>query len=129
EYPLMLFGLPAAALAMYLRAEPSRRKAVGGVMLTAALTSIITGITEPIEFAFIFVAPILFVFHVGAAFVSGVLTTLFDIHLGYTFSASLIDFVLGFFNQKNSWLLFLVVGPAISAVYFGVFYYVIGALD
>lgn len=129
EFPLMLFGLPAAAFAMYLRAEPSRRKAVGGVMLTAALTSIITGITEPIEFAFIFVAPILFVFHVLAAFISGLLTNAFDIHLGYTFSASLIDFVLGFFNQKNSLMLFAVVGPLVAGVYFGVFYFTIGALN
>jgi len=129
EFPIMLFGLPAATLAMYLRAPANRRKAVAGVMLSAALTSIITGITEPIEFAFIFVAPILYVFHVLAAFASGLLTSFFDIHLGYTFSASLIDFGLGFFNAKNSAYLFLVVGPAISALYFGVFYYAIEKLD
>ncbi|MGE0634509.1 MAG: glucose PTS transporter subunit IIA [Pseudobdellovibrionaceae bacterium] len=125
EFPLMLFGLPAAAMAMVLRAEKSKRKAVFGVMLAAALTSIITGITEPIEFAFIFVAPLLFVFHVLAAFLSGVLTNAFDIHLGYTFSASLIDFGLGFFNQKNSMWLILVVGPFISLLYFSVFYFAI----
>ena len=129
EFPMMLFGLPAAAFAMYLRAAPARRKAVGGVMLSAALTSIITGITEPIEFAFIFVAPFLFVFHVIAAFVCGVLINTFDIHLGYTFSASLIDFVLGYFNQKNSHYLFFVVGPIIALMYFGVFYWAIGRFD
>jgi glucose-specific phosphotransferase system IIA component len=129
EYPIMIFGLPMAAFAMYLRAPESKRKAVGGIMLTAALTSIITGITEPIEFAFIFVAPILYVFHVIAAFISGLLTGLFDVHLGYTFSASLIDYVVGFFNQKNSSYFWFLVGPAVGATYFGVFYWLIGLLD
>ncbi len=126
EFPIMLFGLPLAALAMVLRAPVDKRKAVGGVMLSAALTSIITGITEPIEFAFIFVAPLLFVLHVCLAFLSGVLTQQFDIHLGYTFSASLIDFIVGFFNQKNSWALWLIVGPLIGSGYFFGFYYLIG---
>ncbi|MBT7610494.1 MAG: PTS transporter subunit EIIC [Bacteriovoracaceae bacterium] len=122
EFPIMLFGLPAAAYAMYLRAPKDKRTAVGGIMLSAALTSIITGITEPIEFAFIFVAPLLYVFHVGAAFCSGLLTNAFDIHLGYTFSASVIDYVVGFFNQKNSSMLWMVVGPAVAAIYFTAFY-------
>lgn len=129
EFPLMLFGLPAACLAMVLRAEKSKRTAVAGVMLSAALTSIITGITEPIEFAFIFVAPLLFVFHVLFAFASGMLTGWFDIHLGYTFSASAIDFVLGFFNQKNSLTLFTVVGPLVGLTYFLSFYWAIGAFN
>jgi glucose PTS system EIICBA or EIICB component len=129
EFPIMLFGLPAAAFAIYLRAAPSKRKAVGGVMLSAALTSILTGITEPIEFTFIFVAPLLYVFHVVTAFFSGYLTGLFDIHLGYTFSASAIDYVLGYFNQNNSSYLFTVVGPTIAALYFTVFYTLIGFFD
>lgn len=129
EFPMMLFGLPAAAFAMYKRARPEKRKAIGGVMLAAALTSIVTGITEPIEFAFIFVAPVLFVFHIVLAFISGQLTTFFDIHLGYTFSASLIDLGLGFFNQKNISYLFLVVGPLMAASYFLSFYYTIGWLN
>ena len=129
EFPIMLFGLPMAALAMVLRAKPERRKAIAGIMVSAALTSIITGITEPIEFAFLFVAPILFVFHVLLAFLSGVLTYQFDIHLGYTFSASLIDFVLGFFNQKNSMSFWLIVGPIMGALYFGVFYTLIPMLN
>lgn len=129
EFPIMLFGLPMAALAMVLRAKPERRKAIAGIMVSAALTSIITGITEPIEFAFLFVAPILFVFHVALAFLSGILTYQFDIHLGYTFSASLIDFVLGFFNQKNSLSFWLIVGPVIGALYFGVFYTLIPLLN
>ena len=129
EFPIMLFGLPAAALAMVMRALPSRRKAIAGVMLTAALTSIITGITEPIEFAFIFVAPLLYVLHVALAFVAGFLTQFFDIHLGYTFSASLIDFILGFFNQKNSQYLWFVVGPIMALLYFVGFYGLIGIFD
>jgi glucose-specific phosphotransferase system IIA component len=129
EFPLMLFGLPAACLAMYLRAPQNRRKAIAGIMISAALTSIITGITEPIEFAFIFVAPVLYIFHVCAAFLSGMLTGHFDIHLGYTFSASLIDYVVGASNMKNSQYLWLVVGPAIAALYFGVFYWLIGLMD
>lgn len=128
EFPIMLFGLPAAALAITMRAEPARRKAIAGVMLSAALTSIITGITEPIEFTFIFVAPLLYVFHVLGAFLSGFLTGYFDVHLGYTFSASLIDFVLGYFNQKNSLWLFAVIGPVIGLLYFGTFYWLIEAL-
>jgi len=129
EFPLMLFGLPAACFAMYLRAPETRRKAIAGIMISAALTSIITGITEPIEFAFIFVAPILYIFHVCAAFLSGLLTGHFDIHLGYTFSASLIDYIVGASNMKNSQYLWLVVGPAIAVLYFGVFYWLIGLMD
>ena len=126
EFPIMIFGLPAAALAMTLRARPSRRKAIAGIMLSAALTSIITGITEPIEFAFTFVAPPLYIAHAAIAFLGGYLTNLFDIHLGYTFSASLIDLALGYFNEKNISMLFLVVGPIVAIVYFSVFYWAIG---
>ena len=129
EFPIMLFGLPAACFAMYLRAPETRRKAIAGIMISAALTSIITGITEPIEFAFIFVAPILYIFHVAAAFLSGMLTGYFDIHLGYTFSASIIDYVLGVSNMKNSQYLWLVVGPIIAVLYFTVFYWLIGMLN
>lgn len=129
EFPLMLFGLPMAAFAMYLRARPENRKAIGGMMLSAALTSIITGITEPIEFAFIFVAPVLYFLHVALAFLSGALTAFLDIHLGYTFSASLIDLGLGFFNQKNVWALGLIVGPLMAVLYFGSFYALIGWMN
>src|SRR5690606_29242884 len=101
EYSMMIFGLPAAALAMYKAAPVERRKSIAGVMLAAALTAIITGITEPIEFAFIFVAPILFAYHIVLSFASAYVASLFDIHLGYTFSASTIDLILGAFNAKN----------------------------
>lgn len=128
EFPIMLFGLPAACIAMWLRARPQNRKAVGGVLLSAALTSIVTGITEPIEFAFIFVAPLLYVFHVCGAFISGLLTNLFGVRAGYTFSASLIDLVLSYFNSANI-IYFLVVGLIIGALYFVVFYFTIKIFD
>jgi glucose-specific phosphotransferase system IIA component len=121
EFPIMLFGLPAACAAMVLRARPEKRKLIAGGLTAAALTSIITGITEPIEFSFIFVAPLLYVFHVVAAFLSGVLTQSFDIQLGYTFSASVIDLFLGWSNQKNA-LSLLIVGPIVAAAYFTAFY-------
>ncbi len=129
EYSMMLFGLPAASLAMYLRAKTTKRKAIGGVMLAAALTAIITGISEPIEFAFIFVAPILFLYHIVLTFASAVVTSMLDIHLGYTFSASLIDLFLGAFNAKNQGYLFLIVGPLTGLAYFLSFYFTIGWLD
>lgn len=129
EYPMMIFGLPAASLAMYLRAKTLKKKAIGGVMLAAALTAIITGISEPIEFAFIFVAPILFLYHIVLTFISAFASSALDIHLGYTFSASLIDLFLGAFNQKNSSLLFFLLGPLTAAAYFTSFYFTIGWLD
>jgi glucose-specific phosphotransferase system IIA component len=129
EFAMMIFGLPAAAFAMYKRAHTSKRKAIGGVMLAAALTAIITGISEPIEFAFIFVAPVLFIYHIILTFLSAYASSLMDIHLGYTFSSSLIDLVLGAFNQKNMLSLFLILGPLTSLAYFFSFYFTIGWLD
>lgn len=129
EYPMMLFGLPAASLAMYLRAKTTKRKAIGGVMLAAALTAIITGISEPIEFAFIFVAPVLFLYHIVLTFISAFASSSLDIHLGYTFSASLIDLFLGAFNSKNQNLLFFILGPLTFAAYFASFYFTIGWFD
>lgn len=128
EYPMMLFGLPAACLAMWLRAKPHKKKLVSGIFLSGALTAIITGITEPIEFAFIFVAPLLFVVHIGLTFLSGMLTTYFGIRAGYTFSASLIDLVLSYFNAENLPYMVL-VGLIIGALYFISFYVLIGIFD
>lgn len=126
EYPLKIFGLPAAALAIYLRALPKHKKAIGGVMLTAALTSIITGITEPIEFAFMFVAPILYVAHISLAFVGGMLMNLFQVRLTETFTSSLIDYIVSIStgNAGNPWAL-LPVGIVIGLAYFFAFYYLI----
>lgn len=127
EYPLMLFGLPAACLAMYLRAKDKVK--VAGMLTTAAITSFLTGITEPIEFLFIFVAPLLYVFHVAAAFISGLLTNYFNIRLGYTFSASTIDYFLGITNAGNPIKFWLIVGPIIAVLYFVVFYLTIPMFD
>ena len=130
EYPLKIFGLPAAALAIYLRALPKNKKAIGGVMLTAALTSIITGITEPIEFAFMFVAPVLYIVHISLAFVGGLLMNLFGVRLTETFTSSLIDYAVSITtgNAGNPWML-LPVGLVIGALYFAAFYYLIKKLD
>ncbi len=126
EYPLKIFGLPAAALAIYMRALPKHKKAIGGVMLTAALTSIITGITEPIEFAFMFVAPILYIAHISLAFAGGLLMNLFQVRLTETFTSSLIDYIVSIStgNAGNPWAL-LPVGIVIGLGYFFVFYWLI----
>lgn len=128
EYPILMFGLPGAALAIIAAAKKEHRKKVSGIMISAALVSFLTGITEPIEFSFIFVAPILFVFHILAAFSSGIITSLLHIRLGYTFSASMIDYVLGYKFSENP-LLIWPVGIVYFALYFAVFYSVIKAKD
>lgn len=130
EYPLKIFGLPAAALAMYLTAKPEKKKAIGGVMLTASLTSIITGITEPIEFAFMFVAPILYVTHVSLAFVGGLLMNLAHVRLSETFTSSLIDYFVSIAtgNAGNP-LMILPVGIVMFVLYFGTFYFFIKKFD
>lgn len=130
EYPLKIFGLPAAALAIYLTAHKKNKTAIGGVMLTAALTSIITGITEPIEFAFMFVAPVLYVAHISLAFVGGLLMNLFNVRLTETFTSSLIDYVVSIStgNAGNPFML-LPVGIVIGLAYFFVFYFLIKKFD
>jgi PTS system glucose-specific IIC component len=127
EYPIMLFALPAACLAMYLRAK--NKVKVAGMLSTAALTSFLTGITEPIEFLFIFVAPPLYLFHVAGAFISGLLTNYFNIRIGYTFSASAIDYVLSLSNLGSPWMFWLVVGPIMAVLYFAAFYVTIPLFD
>lgn len=124
EYPILMFGLPAAALAITLAAKSENRKKTAGMMITAAAVSFFTGITEPIEFSFIFAAPELFLFHVLAAFTSGIVTSYFNIRLGYTFSASFIDYILGYKFSSNG-LLLIPVGIAYFLFYFLVFYFVI----
>jgi PTS system glucose-specific IIC component len=128
EYPILMFGLPAAALAMILASRKENRKKILGIMGSAALVSFFTGITEPIEFSFIFVAPFLFLFHIFAAFISGLVTSYFDLRLGYTFSASFIDYLLGY-NYANKPLFLLVIGPVFFAMYFLVFYFYIKYKD
>ncbi|ABK62401.1 MULTISPECIES: glucose PTS transporter subunit IIA [Clostridium] len=128
EYPILMFGLPAAALAMILAAKKENRKKISSMMISAAFVAFLTGITEPIEFSFIFVAPILFVFHVAAAFLSGLLTSFLKIRLGYTFSASFIDYVLGFKFAGRPWLIWI-VGLGFFILYFVVFYFTIKLLN
>ncbi|KEI13057.1 PTS glucose transporter subunit IIA [Clostridium novyi B str. ATCC 27606] len=128
EFPILMFGLPGAALAIIAAAKRKNRKKVSGIMISSAFVAFLTGITEPIEFTFIFVAPILFVFHVFAAFLSGIVTSILKIRLGYTFSASFIDYILGLKFAGRPWLIWL-VGIAFFALYFVVFYFVIKTMD
>jgi PTS system N-acetylglucosamine-specific IIC component len=121
-FPVMMFGLPAAALAITHTASPARRKVVGGIMLSAAFTSFLTGVTEPVEFAFIFVAPLLFAIHAVLTGISLWLADLLNIHIGFGFSASFIDFMLNFgkSNTQNPWLIW-VVGAVYAVVYYVIF--------
>ncbi|HAZ14173.1 MAG: PTS glucose transporter subunit IIBC [Bdellovibrionales bacterium GWA2_49_15] len=127
-YLFKMWGLPAAALAIWHQAKPEKRKVVGGIMISAALTSFLTGITEPIEFAFLFVAPILYGFHAllsGAAFA---LCVALGIKHGTTFSHGLIDYIVLFSRSSNA-LWFLVIGPIWGLLYYGLFTFVIKKFD
>ncbi|ELQ08401.1 PTS system transporter subunit IIBC [Pseudomonas fluorescens BRIP34879] len=123
-FPVMLFGLPAACLAMYRNALPERRKVMGGILLSMALTSFLTGVTEPIEFAFMFLAPFLYLIHAVLTGLSMAVTNLLNIHLGFTFSGGFIDMVLGWGKSTNGWLVFP-VGAAYAVIYYSVFSYCI----
>ena len=115
-----MWGLPAAAIAMWHAAKPENRTRVGGIMISAAMTSILTGITEPIEFSFMFVAPVLYGIHAvltGAAFA---IMNLLGAHLGYTFSQGGIDFLLYYALDTKPWLTFI-LGPMYAAIYYVVF--------
>jgi len=119
-FPMMIFGLPAACLAMYRNALPDQRKLIGGILLSMALTSALTGVTEPIEFAFMFLAPMLYVVHALLTGLSMALANLLNIHLGFTFSGGAIDMALGWGKSTNGWLLFP-LGLAYAVVYYVVF--------
>lgn len=127
-FPIMMFGLPAAALAMYMTAKDENKKAIGGVLFSAALTSFLTGITEPIEFAFMFVAPVLYVVHAVLTAISAYVVTLLGIRDGFTFSAGLIDYILNY-NIATNPLLLLVVGVVFGVIYYFVFVALINAMD
>lgn len=116
-FPVMMFGLPAACLAMYRNALPERRKAVGGLLLSLALTSFLTGVTEPIEFTFIFLAPVLYAIHAVLTGISMVVMDALGVKLGFGFSAGLFDYVLNY-GLATKPLLLLPVG----AVYFWIYY-------
>jgi PTS system N-acetylglucosamine-specific IIC component len=127
-FPVMMFGLPAAALAIAHCARPERRAAVTGMMLSLALTSFMTGITEPIEFAFLFIAPALYGVHAVLTALSLAVTWLLGVHHGFTFSAGAIDYVLNWHYAARP-LLVLPVGLVLAAVYYGVFRFAIVRFD
>ena len=127
-FPVMMFGLPAACLALYRAARPERRKAVGGMFFSLALTSLLTGVTEPIEFSFMFLAPVLYAIHAVLTGVSMWLTDALGMHLGFGFSAGLFDYVLNF-GKATRPLMLVPVGLLYFAVYYGVFSFAIRKLD
>lgn len=122
EFIFMIFGLPGACLAMYQCAKPEAKKKVGGLLLSAALTSMLTGITEPVEFSFLFAAPLLFTVHVFLAATCFVVAQFFRIAIGFTFSAGFVDFFLfGIIqgNAKTNWIMVVVLG----IIYFIIYYF------
>lgn len=129
-FPIMMFGLPAACLAMVVAAQAHRRKAVAGLLVSAALTSFLTGITEPIEFAFVFVAPVLYGVHAVLTGTSMMLVNALDIRNGFTFSAGFTDWALNFLgsNHEKPFLL-LGIGAVYGVIYYFVFYFIITRFD
>ena len=122
KFPFMMFGLPAAALAIYQEAKPENKKAVAGIMGSAALTSFLTGITEPLEFAFLFVAPVLFGVHALMAGLSFMIMQILNVKIGMTFSGGIIDFILfGIIPNRTPWYLVIVVGAVYALVYYSLF--------
>src|SRR6202795_2337135 len=119
-FPVMMFGLPGACLAMYHTAEPKRRAGVAGLLLSLGLTSFLTGVTEPVEFTFMFLAPVLYALHAVATGLSMVVMDLFNVRLGFSFSAGLFDYVLNFSHAQHP-LLLLPIGGAYFALYYAVF--------
>ena len=132
KFPLMIFGLPGAALAMYKVAKPEKKKTVAGLLLSAALTSMLTGITEPLEFTFLFVAPVLYMIHCVFAGLAYMLMHVFGVGVGMTFSGGLIDmFLFGILqgNAKTNWIWIVVVGLVYFAVYYFLFSFLIRKMD
>ena len=132
KFPLMIFGLPGAALAMYQAALPEKKKEVSGLLLSAALTSMLTGITEPLEFTFLFTAPLLYGIHCVFAGLAYMLMHMLDVGVGMTFSGGLIDlFLFGILqgNKKTGWLWIVVVGVFYFLMYCAVFLVLIRKLD
>lgn len=132
KFPFMIFGLPGAALAMYHCAKTKKKKVAGGLLLSAALTSMLTGITEPIEFTFLFVAPVLYVIHCVLAGLSYMLTHIFNVGVGMTFSGGLIDlFLFGVLqgNAKTDWINIVIIGIGYFVVYYFLFKLLIKKFD
>ncbi|MGN0331250.1 MAG: glucose PTS transporter subunit IIA [Kineothrix sp.] len=132
KFPLMIFGLPGAALAMYKTAKEDKKKIVGGLLLSAGLTSMLTGITEPIEFTFLFVAPILYIIHCLLAGLAYMLMHVFEVGVGMTFSGGLIDmFLFGILqgNEKTNWIWIVIVGIGYFLAYYLLFSFLIKKMD
>ena len=132
KFPLMIFGLPGAALAMYQVAKPEKKKLVGGLLLSAALTAMLTGITEPIEFTFLFVAPLLYGIHCVFAGLAYMLMHVFHVGVGMTFSGGLIDmFLFGVLqgNEKTNWVWIVIVGIGYFILYYFLFRFLIVKLN
>ena len=127
-FPVMMFGLPAACLAMYHAARPERRKAVGGMLASLALTAFLTGVTEPIEFTFMFLAPVLYALHAVLTGVAMVAMSLLESRLGFTFSAGLFDYVINYGQATRPWLL-VPVGLVYGALYYGLFRFFIARFN
>ena len=127
-YLFKMWGLPAAAIAMWHAARPENRVRIGGIMVSAALTSFLTGITEPIEFSFMFVAPVLYGIHAVLAACSQVTFALLGAKLGFTFSHGFIDFVLYYAKDTRPGLV-LVLGPVYALIYYGLFRWAIAKFD
>lgn len=119
KFPFMMFGLPAAALAIYHEAQPENKKVVAGIMGSAALTSFLTGITEPIEFSFLFVAPVLFGIHAIFAGLSFMIMHILNVKIGMTFSGGIIDYLLfGVIQGRTDWWLVIPVGLVFAVIYY-----------
>lgn len=119
RFPFMMFGLPAAALAMYHEAKPEKKAVAAGILMSAALTSFLTGITEPIEFSFLFVAPVLYGIHCILAGLSYMTMQILSVKIGMTFSGGLIDYLLfGVIPNRTAWWLVIPVGLVFSAIYY-----------
>ncbi|WNB93227.1 glucose-specific PTS transporter subunit IIBC [Bacillus sp. NEB1478] len=130
KFPFMMFGLPAAALAIYQEARPEHKKVVAGIMASAALTSFLTGITEPIEFTFLFVAPVLFGIHAIFAGLSFMTMQLLNVKIGMTFSGGVIDYLLfGVLPNRTDWWLVIPVGLVFSVIYYFGFRFAIRKWD
>ena len=134
KYPFMMFGLPAAAFAMYKTAAPAKKKIVGSLLLSAGITALLTGITEPIEFTFLFVAPSLYIVHCILAGISFFLMDILNVFIGMTFSGGLIDFALfGLLpagaGVATNWLMLLIVGAVYAVVYYFLFSFMITKLN
>jgi PTS system N-acetylglucosamine-specific IIC component len=127
-FPIMMFALPAAALAIAHCAKPHRRKEISGMMLSVGLTSLVTGITEPIEYSFLFIAPLLFALHAVLTGVSMAVCWGLGVKDGFSFSAGLIDYVINWNLATKPWMI-LIVGVCFAVVYYAIFRFVITKFD